>query len=78
MTNNERKKLVELYNREMTKEERFRLIGEEEAGRGLGIPLTEYEQKSLFNLYEGGLPDFYFDGTPAFMFKSKERTKASA
>ena len=66
MTDEERKKLVELYNRNMTNKERFRLIAEEEAGRGLGKPLTREERRSLDELYDGN-PDCYFDGTPSYV-----------
>ena len=66
MTADERKKLVELYNRELTPKERYHFIDEEEAGRGLGKPMSSEERKSLEKLYFGN-PYDYFDGKPSYI-----------
>ena len=78
MTDDERKKLVELYSSELTNNERARLMAVEEAGHGLGKPQTREELRSLGELF--GNPDCYFDGTPSYFrtLSREERAQAIA
>ena len=79
MTDDERKKLVELYNSELTNNERARLMAAEEAGHGLGKPQTREELRGLVELFCGE-PGCYLDGTPSYFrtLSREERAQAIA